>query len=185
MECCSLMDSYFGRVLRGGHENIKERVSQTESSISLIDSRLKAVEQITKNVESLKFQEEVDKKFEKYITNIKTDIKEMEMKIDSVSEVRKTEFHSKYDRRKRLVIFGMPNVYSDDMKAIQDLMDFLEIGEINIKKMFRINSRTDNDRVAPPLNIEFYSMSDKFKFFNNSTRGNIKCYPLPTLISWC
>ena len=37
--------------------------------------------------------------------------------------------------------------------------------------MFRINSRTDNDRVAPPLNIEFYSMRDKFKLFNNSTRG--------------
>ena len=69
------------------------------------------------------------------------------------------------------MIFGMPNVYSHDMEAIQNLMGFLEIGETNIKKMFRINSRTDNDRVAPALNIEFYSMSDKFKFFNNSTRG--------------
>ena len=70
----------------------------------------------------------------------------------------------------------MPN-YShciNDWQGVHDLFEFLEIGEIKIKKIFRINSKSNNDRLAPPINIEFYSMRDKFKLFNNSTREKLK-----------
>ena len=38
---------------------------------------------------------------------------------------------------------------------------------MNVKKIFRIKSKTNDNNVAPPINIEFYSMKDKWKILNN------------------
>ena len=100
----------------------------------------------------------------------------MEKKIEMVSETKASESYGKYDRRKRIVIFGMPHFknHTNDWQGVHELVEFLEMGEIKIKKIFRINSKRNNDRLAPPINIEFYSMRDKFKLFNNSIRERLK-----------
>ena len=158
---------------------LREIVSGNVNHISLLEHRLKAVEQLNKYEENTEFHKAVEKKLEECLSDIKSGIKEMEKKIEMVSETKaseNSESHGKYDRRKRIVIFGMPHFknHTNDWQGVHELVEFLEIGEIKIKKIFRINSKRNNDSLAPPINIEFYSMRDKFKLFNNSIRERLK-----------
>ena len=67
----------------------------------------------------------------------------------------------------------MPNT-NNDLETIQNLSEELELGSMNIKKIFRIKSNTNDETIAPPLNVEFISMDDKWKFLHKNTREKIK-----------
>ena len=69
----------------------------------------------------------------------------------------------------------MPNS-EDDLESVQNLSEELKIDKTNIKKIFRLNSKS-NDNFAPPINVEFYSMEDKWKFLNKNTREKLQNLP--------
>ena len=69
----------------------------------------------------------------------------------------------------------MPNS-EDDLESVQNLSEELKIDKTNIKKIFRLNSKS-NDNFAPPINVEFYSMEDKWKFLNKKTREKLQNLP--------
>ena len=75
-----------------------------------------------------------------------------------------------------MVIFGMPNT-QNDLESVQLLMEELEIGRTNIKKIFRIKSKTNDSNIAPPINVEFFSYEERFKFLNKNVREKLKNLP--------
>ena len=78
--------------------------------------------------------------------------------------------------KKRMVIFGMPNT-QNDLESVQLLMEELEIDRTNIKKIFRIKSKTNDSNIAPPINVEFFSYEERFKFLNKNVREKLKNLP--------
>lgn len=171
MGCLSIVGSYFCGVFKESHENLKESVSQTQNSISLIENRLKAVEQLSKFEENVELQAAVDNKLGEYMKSIKSEIEVLENNFERFSAVTKSDFRGDFDRRNRIVIFDMPN-FDDDAKAVRKFIKFLTAEEIKIKKIFRLNSKPSTDEVAPPLNVEFYSMEDKMKILKKNKIWN-------------
>ena len=156
--------------------NISNRVSKTETDIIFHESKIKAVEHQLKFDENLEFQEAVQKQIEKHIEAIRKELKEMENKIEEVSNDIKSDGRSYQSRKNRIVIFGMPNT-KNDHETVQLLLGEIGLIEMGIKKIFRINSDTGDDSIAPPLNIEFLSVDDKWKILKNDTRNKIKMLP--------
>ena len=97
----------------------------------------------------------------------------MEDKFEKVSYEIKIDVDNNYNRKKRIVVFGMLNTKSD-LENVQLLSEELEIDRTEIRKIFRINSNTHNNMIAPPINIEFYSMADKWKFLNKTIREKLR-----------
>ena len=87
---------------------------------------------------------------ERYTENVTEKCKENSMNVD---------VQSGFNRNKRLVIFGLKN-YGDDQKSMQNLLEEFNLN-IGVKKIFRINSRTNEK----PLNVEFNNLSDRNIFF--------------------
>merc|ERR1712240_15175 len=140
--------------------------------VLLQKSRLLLIENQIKYEEGLSFQEAVNRQIEKYIAAIGTNLNELEGKIEGYSHKNNSEIGKIYDRKKRIVIFGMPN-RQNDLECVQLLMEELEIDRSNIKKIFRIKSKTNDSNIAPPINVEFFSYEERFKFLNKNVRKKL------------
>ena len=68
------------------------------------------------------------------------------------------DVQSGFNRKRRVVIFGMKND-GDDEKSMKKLLEEFNLN-IGVKKIFRINSRTTTES-GKPLNIEFNNLIDK------------------------
>ena len=91
-----------------------------------------------------------------YPENVTEKCKENSMNVD---------VQSGFNRNKRVVIFGMKH-YGDDQKSMQNLLEEFNLN-IGVKKIFRINSRTNEK----PLNVEFNNLSDRNIFFREYLRN--------------
>ena len=102
---------------------------------------------------------EPDNKYEinndKYPENLTEKCKKKSIDVD---------VQSGFDRKRRVVIFGIKN-HGDDQKSMEKLLEEFNLN-IGVKKIFRINSRTNEK----PLNVEFNTLSDKNIFFNKYLR---------------
>ena len=57
------------------------------------------------------------------------------------------------------------------------MMEELEIDRTNIKNIFRIKSKTNDSNIAPPIDAEFFSYEERFKFLNKNVREKLKNLP--------
>ena len=172
-ECRILLKGYFLNRVNEIEEECLARVNQVEEDIASFDDKLNDVKKLCKFKENLEFQEAVNSQIEKLMKNIKSDLVTMENNFDKFSGDIKANNQSYNSRKKRIVIFGMPNT-NNDPDTVQLLLEELELGRMNIKKIFRINSKTNNESIAPPLNVEFTSMDDKWKILHKDIRAKIK-----------
>ena len=122
----------------------------------------------------------MNKQIEKHIHSIRNDLKLMENKFDEVSNDNKSEARSYQCRKKRIVLFGMPNTFND-LDIVQTLLEELGLGRMEIKKIFRINSNTNDESIASPLNVEFASVEDKWKIMHQNIRAKIKTIPISSI----
>ena len=104
-----------------------------ETEISSLEIGLKTAEQQTKFDENLEFQEAVNKQIEKRIENIRNDLILMENKFNNVTVDIKADARRYQCRKKRIVIFGMPNTYND-LDTVQKLFEELELGKLKLKR---------------------------------------------------
>ena len=62
---------------------------------------------------------------------------------------------------------------------MQLLSNELSLRNIEVKKTFKIKSRSQSNSILP-LNVEFSSSDDKNKFLNLTTKGKIRNLPSPS-----
>ena len=187
VECRAFMDSRIGKHLmervfphfatcRRKCHKLVDDVDKLKKDVLLQESKLLLIENQMKYEEGLSFQEAVNRQIEKYIGAIGTNLNELEGKIEGYSHKNNSEIGNSYDRKKRIVIFGMPN-RQNDLESVQLLMEELDIDRTNIKKIFRIKSKTNDSNIAPPINVEFFSYEERFKFLNKNVREKLKNLP--------
>ena len=177
-DCTTFTRTFLGRKIITESPIALRHVSQMREEVSLLEAKVKIIEQRTYYEENSEFQEIIKRKVANHIESIKDGIREMETKFEKVSSEIKTNSNTVdngFCRRKRIILFGMPNS-EDDLEAVQNLSEELKIDKTNIKKIFRLNSKS-NDNFAPPINVEFYSMEDKWKFLNKNTREKLQNLP--------
>ena len=81
-------------------------------------------------------------------------------------------------RRNRIVLFNLPNTDNTcDNEMFNSLASELNMHDISVKKMFRINSKSGKIN-GLPLNVEFCNFEDKCRFISKYNRLLIKSLPI-------